>query len=301
MKDRLLRALARSGRVRIFICDTTNLVNEVKNKHDLWPTASAALGRTLSVGTIMGAMLKDKKEKLTIQINGGGPIGTVMVDAFSDGRVRGFVGDGHVHFQYNDTGKLAVGVAVGKEGYLKVIKSMSLKEDFSGQVALQTGEIGDDFAYYFAVSEQTPSVVSVGVLVDTDNSILASGGLIVQMMPDATEEDIVKTEEILKTLKPMSTLIHEGNSLEDILHSLYDDVEILSEIEPRFECTCSREKMKAALTTLDKQDRLDMIKEDHGCECVCQFCGEKYFFDEAELISLEQFIEMYGKKKHVEN
>lgn len=283
MSDRLLKALARQGRVRIYICDTTGIVQEAKERHDLWPTASAALGRVMSVGVMMGSNLKSDKEKLNITINGNGPIGTIMVDAYSDGSVRGFVGDPHVHFQYNDTGKLAVGVAVGKDGYLEVKKNMGMKEDFGGKVALQSGEIGDDFAYYFALSEQTPSIVSVGVLVEADNNIIASGGLLIQMMPDATEEDIAVSEEIIKTLKPMSTLLQEGTSLERILKSLYSDVKILEERTVQFQCNCSRDKMRAALTTLHIDDLTDMIDQDHGCEISCQFCGDAYTFSEEEL------------------
>ena len=222
MKDYLLKAVACDEHVRVYICSSTALVEEARQRFDLWPTAAAALGRTLSVGSMMGSMLKSDKEQLTIRINGGGPIGTVLVDAYCDGHVRGFVSDPHVHYQYNDTGKLAVGIAVGKEGTLEVIKDLGMKENWSGTVELQSGEIGDDFAYYFTVSEQTPSAVSVGVLVDTDNHIISAGGLIVQMMPDATEDDIRKCEEVLGRLQPMSTLIRDKDSLEEILHEMFD-------------------------------------------------------------------------------
>ncbi len=286
MSDRLIKALAREGRVRIYICDTTALVEEAKERHDLWPTASAALGRTLSVGVMMGSNMKSEKEKLTITINGGGPIGTIMVDAYHDGSVRGFVADPHVHYQYNDTGKLAVGIAVGTNGYLEVKKDMGMKEEFGGKIALHSGEIGEDFAYYFALSEQTPSIVSVGVLVDSDNSILASGGLLIQMMPDAKEEDIVATEKIAECLKPMSSMLHEGMSLEAILDSLYDDIKIVEEREVAFRCGCSKERMHAALTTLSNDDLIQMIHEDHGCEINCQFCGNSYHFSEEELMQI---------------
>lgn len=283
MSSRLLKALACDGRVRIYICDTKDLVQEAKNRHGLWPTASAALGRVLSAGCMMGSNLKSEKEKLTITINGGGPIGTIMVDARSDGSVRGFVGDGEVHYVYNDTGKLAVGVAVGTNGYLEVKKSMGLKEDFSGKVALQTGEIGDDFAAYFYVSEQTPSIVSVGVLVDPSSDILAAGGLLIQMMPDATDEDYTLSENLAATLRPMSELLNDGFTLEQILENLYSDVRILEERSLAFRCDCSRDRMKGALTTLSVEDLKAMIEEDHGCEINCQFCGESYKFDEEEL------------------
>ena len=295
MKDYLLKAVACHEHVRVYICSSTNLVEEARQRFDLWPTASATLGRTLSVGSMMGSMLKSDEEQLTIRINGGGPIGTVLVDAYSDGHVRGFVSNPHVHYQYNDTGKLTVGIAVGKEGTLEVIKDLGMKENWSGTVELQSGEIGDDFAYYFTVSEQTPSAVSIGVLVDTDNHIISAGGLIVQMMPDATEEDIRKCEEVLSKLQPMSTLIRDKDSLEDILHEMFDDVKILSSQDICFKCHCSKATMKRVLTTLSKEERMKMIEEDHGCEITCNFCNERYHFSEEELRDLERFIETYAR------
>ena len=169
------------------------------------------------------------------------------------------------------------------------------KENWSGTVELQSGEIGDDFAYYFTVSEQTPSAVSVGVLVDTDNHIISAGGLIVQMMPDATEEDIRKCEEVLSKLQPMSTLIRDKDSLEDILHEMFDDVKILSSQDICFKCHCSKATMKRVLTTLSKEERMKMIEEDHGCEITCNFCNERYHFSEEELRDLERFIETYAR------
>lgn len=295
MKDTLIKALACEGRVRIYICSSTKMVDDARERFDLWPTASAALGRTLTVGSMMGCMLKSDKEQLTIKINGGGPIGTVMVDAYSDGHVRGFVSEPHVHYQYNDTGKLAVGIAVGKEGYLEVTKDFHMKENWRGTVALQSGEIGDDFAYYFTASEQTPSVVSVGVLVENDHSIISAGGLIIQMLPDALEEDIEKTEALLERLQPMSTLIKEHDTLQDIVTTLYDDVQILSEQPIAFHCHCDRAVMKRALTTIGKQERMAMIEEDHGCEITCNFCNERYQFSEQELLDLEDFLDEHAK------
>lgn len=300
MEDTLIKALACEGHVRVIIAASSNLCEEARKRHDCWPTAAAALGRVLTIGSIMGSMQKNKDEKLTIQINGGGPIGTILVDCFPDGNVRGFVSDPHVHMTYNDTGKLAVGIAVGKEGTLKVIRDLGMKDDFAGTVNLQTGEIGDDFAYYFTVSEQTPSAVSLGVLVDTDNSVIAAGGLLIQMLPDASEEDIEKAEAIVKQLKPMSALIHEGNSPEVILHQYFDDIEILEKQPIRFTCSCSKTTMKRALLTLSKEERRKLIEEDHGCEITCHWCNEHYTFSENELIDLENFYESVGTK-HVED
>lgn len=300
MQDRLVKALCCDGRVRVLASSTTNLCEEARKRHDLWPTAAAALGRVLTIGSMMGSMQKNDKEKIAIQINGGGPIGTILVDCFANGNVRGFVSEPHVHYTYNDTGKLAVGVAVGKEGTLKVIKDLKMKDDFTGTVQLQSGEIGDDFAYYFAASEQVPSAVSLGVLVDMDNSVIAAGGLLIQMLPDATNEDIEVIEQIVAQLKPMSTLIHEGHSIEDILKTYFSDIHLLEETPISFDCGCSKSTMKRALLTLSKAEREAMIEEDHGCEITCHWCNEHYQFSEDELRDLEYFNETVGKN-NVEN
>ncbi|MGB4984480.1 MAG: Hsp33 family molecular chaperone HslO [Erysipelotrichaceae bacterium] len=286
MKDILVKALARNKRVRIYVCTTTNLLEEARNKHGMWPTASATLGRAMSGAIMMAGMLKSADEKITLNINGGGPIGTVLVSANNNGEVKGFVSDPLVQYTYNETGKLAVGVAVGTDGYLKVIKDINMKNEFSGSVRLVSGEIGDDLAYYFAQSEQTPSVVSLGVLVNDDNSILSSGGIIIQMLPDATEEDIVVTEQLLKSLKSVSTLINEGNDAIMIAKSLYSDVEILEETPLMFKCHCSKEKMVNALRTIDKEEIKAIIEEDHGCEMYCEYCNSAYQITEEELKEL---------------
>ncbi|MBQ7890730.1 MAG: Hsp33 family molecular chaperone HslO [Erysipelotrichaceae bacterium] len=290
MADILTRGIARNGRVRVFACDTTALVNVAQVKHGLWPVASAALGRTMSVGCMMGSMLKSENEKITIEINGGGPMGTIMVDAHHDGSVRGFVADPEHHYIYNDTNKLAVGVAVGRDGYLKVIKDMGLKQAFTGQVELQTGEIGDDFAYYFAVSEQTPSAVSVGVLVDTDASVIASGGFIIQMLPDATEEDIVYIENKLNGFPTVSSLIADGKTPKDMIDMIFEDYEELETCELSFSCNCSRERCYRVLGTLPKEDLLAMIEEDHGCDMHCEYCSSTYHFEEKELREIYDYL-----------
>lgn len=289
MKDILVKGLALNGHARLYAVKTTKLCEDARLQHDLWPTSLATLGRIMSIGAIMGAMLKNDEEKIVIQINGHGPIGTCMVECKGNGDVKGFVGDNEIYLKYNDTNKLAVGMAVGKDGYLKITKDMGLKNNFTGQVELQSGEIGDDFAYYFTVSEQTPSVVSVGVLVDTDNSCKSAGGLLIQLMPDATEDDIVTIENAIKGLKPISTLIDEGNTPKMILKSLFDDVEILEEKEVRWHCDCSKDRFKAALTTLKEEDLLEMINEDHGCEVKCEYCNTLYQFTEEELKFILEF------------
>jgi len=290
MKDYLVRGIVESKNCRVFACQTTSLLDEARLKQGLWPTASAALGRMMSATLMMGAMNKNK-EKLTVVINGGGPIGTMIAVTNSDGRIKGFVSNPEVHYTYNQTGKLAVGVAVGNEGTLQVIKDMGLKEPFVGTVPLQTGEIGEDFSYYFVVSEQIPSVVSLGVLVDDTNEILSSGGFIIQLLPDATEEDITYIEEKMKDFPPVSALIHDGQTPEDILKMIFDDVEILDRQDLAFQCDCSKDRMKAALMTVGANEIQAMIDEDHGCEMKCQFCNEKYYFDEKELEEMLEDIQ----------
>ena len=289
MKDYLVRGIVNSKNCRVFACSTTQLLEEARQKHGLWPTASAALGRMMSATFMLGAMNKNK-EKMTVTINGGGPIGTMLATTNSDGKIKAFVGEPQVHYTYNDTGKLAVGVAVGNQGTLQVIKDMGLKEPFVGTVPLQTGEIGDDFSYYFMVSEQIPSVVSLGVLVDDTNEILSSGGFIIQLLPDATEEDIAYIEDKMKDFPPVSTLIHEGKTPEEILKMVFDDVEILDSQDLFFECDCSKEKMSQTLMTIGKDEIQSMIDEDHGCEMICHFCNTKYQFSEDELKELIENI-----------
>lgn len=285
MKDYLVRGLVTSKNCRVFACQTTQLLEEARNKHGLWPTASAALGRMFSATLMMAAMNKNN-EKMTVTINGGGPIGTMMAITRGDGHIKGFVGNPEVHYTYNSNGHLAVGVAVGNQGTLQVIKDMGLKEPFCGTVSLQTGEIGDDFSYYFMASEQTPSVVSVGVLVNDTNEILSSGGFIIQLLPEATEDDIVYIEEKMKDFPAVSFLINEGKTPEDILKMLFDDVEITDTQDLFYTCDCSKEKMLAALSTVGKDELQNMIDEDHGCEMSCQFCNTKYQFSEEELKEL---------------
>ena len=285
MKDYLVRGIIPSKNCRVFACQTTQLLEIARQKHGLWPTASAALGRMMSATLMMSAMNKNH-EKMTVTMNGNGPIGTMIATTNSDGMIKAFVANPEVHYTYNDTGKLAVGVAVGNEGTLQVIKDMGLKEPFVGTVPLQSGEIGDDFSYYFMISEQTPSVVSVGVLVNDTNEILSSGGFIIQLLPEATEDDIIYIENKMKDFPPVSSLIHDGKTPEDILSMLFDDVEILAKQDLMFECDCSKEQMKNALITVGKDEIQTMINEDHGCEMTCHFCNTKYQFSESELNDL---------------
>lgn len=285
MKDQLCKALVLEGRVRIYVARTTDLVQEAKNRFNLHPCACAALGRTLSVGSLMGSMLKSEDEMLTITINGHGPIGSIMVDAYSNGNVRGFCSNPEVEDVFYHEGKLNVGAVVGTNGTLTVTKDLHMAENFSGSVELQTGEIGDDFAYYFALSEQTPTAVSVGVLVGTDGNVVSAGAMIIQMLPDATEEDISICEHVLSGLKPMSTLMmdYDDLSLEQLIHDMFDDPNIFGSEPIAFNCPCSKDKMTNALATLKDEDIQAIIDEDHGCEVTCNFCNEKYAFSVEDL------------------
>ena len=295
MKDTIIKALALNNHIRIIACTTTNLCEKARLQHDLWPTSAAAMGRTLSATAMMGSMLKDDREKITVSINGNGPIGTIMAESFKNGNVRGFVGDNQQFLQYNDTNKLAVGLIVGKDGYLRVIKDLGLKEKFEGKVALVSGEIAEDFAYYFTVSEQTPSAVSLGVLVDTDNSVIAAGGLIIQVMPNATDSEISAVEKVVSNLMPISSLIEKGMDASAIVKSLFEEVNILEESELNWFCNCHKDRFKAALTTLGNDDLLDMKDNEHGCEVKCEFCNTTYKFDENDLQLILDFKKTCGK------
>lgn len=282
MKDYLIRGMVESKNCRIFVCSTKHLTDEARSLHGLWPTASAALGRMMSASLMMARMNKNN-ENMTITINGGGPIGTMMTVTNGDGNIKGFVANPEVHYTYNDTGKLAVGVAVGSNGILQVVKDTGLKDSFSGSVPLQSGEIGDDFTYYFAASEQTPSVVSLGVLVNDTNEVLSSGGFIIQLLPEATDEDIDYIESKMRDFPPISSLLQEGKTPEQIIEMIFEDVKIMDKQELFFHCDCSKGKMEKALATVGKEELQAMINEDQGCEISCQFCSTKYQFDEEDL------------------
>ena len=280
--DKLTRGTALAGAVRIFCCRTTELVQDATNRHQLAPTSAAALGRTLSVGCMMGTMLKTEKEKLEIQIDGKGPLGQMVVDAYYDGSVRGYVTNPNVFLEREDH-HLDVGKAVGTDGVIRVIKDLSMKQPFVSEVAIQTGEIGEDFAYYYAESEQTPSAVSVGVLVDKDCSIKAAGGLIIQMMPSAVDSDIDYVENIVQHLKPISQLIEEYNEPTEIVKAIFNDYEEMETRDLQFKCECSRGKFAAVIAHLPKEDLEKMINEDGGCEVKCWFCGKTYYYEKETL------------------
>lgn len=283
MSDYLVRALAFNGTIRIYAVNITETVREAQRRHQTLPAATAALGRTMAVAAMMGAMLKGR-ESLTVKVTGDGPIGEILVDANAIGEVKGYVANPDVHFQYPD-GKLNVQAAVGTNGEITVIKDLGLKDFFISSVNLISGELGEDFTYYFAKSEQTPSSVGCGVYVDTDNSVLSAGGFIIQVMPGATDETITTLENILKSIKPVSQMLYEGYKPEDIVKAICqdNDYQIISKLDIKFACNCSKERFAEGLASLGKDEVQKIIEEDHGAEVVCHFCKERYYYTENEL------------------
>ena len=285
MKDYIVRAAAKDGSVRAFCAVTTNLVNRAQKIHSLYPVASAALGRLLTASAMMGAMLKSEDDLLTIQITGNGPIGRVLATADCHSNVKGYVGNPKVDLPKNAKGKLDVGGAVGTDGFLTVIRDFGLKEPYVGKVPLVSGEIGDDLTSYFAVSEQIPSVVGLGVLVDVDISIKAAGGFIVQVMPEATDETITKLEENVKKITSVTKMLEDNMLPEDILGCALDgiDFEITDNLDTKYFCNCSRERVEKALISVGESELEDIIKKDKKAEIMCHFCDKVYNFDENDL------------------
>ncbi|OIU71640.1 Hsp33 family molecular chaperone HslO [Rossellomorea aquimaris] len=288
MSDYLVKALAYNGQVRAYAVKSTDTVGEAQRKHDTWPTASAALGRSISAGVMMGAMLKGEN-KLTIKVEGGGPIGAILVDSNAKGEVRGYVTNPHVHFDLNEHGKLDVRRAVGTSGTLSVVKDIGMRDHFSGQVPIVSGELGEDFTYYFVTSEQVPSSVGVGVLVNPDNSILASGGFILQLMPGTDDETITKIEERLSKIPPISKLIEKGLTPEEVLEEVLGEgeVKVLETMPVSFQCKCSKDRFANAIISLGENEIQDMIDEEGQAEAKCHFCNESYVFSGKELEELK--------------
>ena len=278
MKDKIIRGTAKNGMIRFIGGITTNLVNEGTKLHNCTPVASAALGRMLTACSLMGVQLKSDKEAITLKIDGGGELKGVTVTGHSDGSVKGFIGNPNVDLPLKENGKLDVSTAVGTNGLLYVIKDMGLKDPYVGQVPIYTGEIAEDLAYYFTVSEQTPSAVALGVLVDKDLSIKASGGFIIQMMPDADEllADLITYR--LQDMKPVTTLIDEGKTIEDIIEEVFEDMDpkILENIEPTYKCDCSMERIEKALISIGEKDLKEIYEDGKDEEIVCHFCNKKY-------------------------
>ncbi|PWV96014.1 molecular chaperone Hsp33 [Paenibacillus cellulosilyticus] len=282
-QDILLRGTAWGGRIRVFAVRATNLVSELQRRHGTFPTATAAFGRTLAAGAMMGSMLKGE-EQLTIQVKGDGPIGQIVVDADAKGNVRGYVDHPQVHMASNSKGKLDVAGAVGRSGFIHIIKDLGLKEPYRGSSPIVSGELAEDFTYYFAVSEQTPSVVGLGVLVDTDGSVLHAGGYIVQVLPGLTEEELTRLEQAVSVMPPVTALLDQGETPEEILKFLVgDNLTIHDTTDIHFRCRCSQERTERTLISMGQHELQQIIEEDGKAEVVCHFCNETYTFNSEQL------------------
>ncbi len=284
MADKLTRAITKDGFFKISAVVSTETVEQSRKFHNSSPVATAALGRLLTAGLLMGGELKEDNAKLTLQMSGDGPLGRVIVSANSKGEVKGYAENPQIDMPLNEKGKLDVGGAIGK-GTLSVIKDLGLKEPYIGQVAIQTGEVGDDLAYYFMQSEQVPSVVALGVLVDRDFSVKCAGGFIIQVMPECNDESLTMLENSIAGIMSVTEMLSQGMDGADMIKyaMLGFDTEILEESEVGYVCDCSRERMERAIVSLGKAEIDAIIKEQGQAEIVCSFCNKPYVFNTEEL------------------
>ena len=284
MNDYIIRATAANDQIRAFAAVTTEMVETAREYHNTSPVATAALGRLLTAGAMMGSMMKGEKDVLTLQIKAGGPLQGLTVTADSPGNVKGYVGNPDVCIPANSKGKLDVAGAVGP-GFLTVIKDMGLKEPYSGQVMLQTCEIAEDLTYYFATSEQVPSAVGLGVLMNKNNTVRQAGGFIVQLMPFAEEEVISRLEQNVQKINSVTNLLEEGHTPESLLEKVLEgfDMQINEKMDTRFHCNCSKERVAKALISIGRKELNEMIQEGKPIEMNCHFCNTNYNFTVEEL------------------
>ena len=288
MQDQIKKFLAYDGKISVICANTTNLVEKAREIHDLSPVAVAAFGRTLTITAIMANEMKNKNDKLTVQIKGDGPIGTMLVTANNFPKVKGYVGNPHIDLPLNEFGKLDVSGAVGTRGYINVIKDIGLKKPYIGISPLVSGEIGDDFANYFVNSEQRNSAVAVGVLIDKDG-VRSAGGYLINPMPDSTEEEISKVEQAIFKSGAISKMLDKNMTLDEIAKAITgdDNIKLIEDkITPVYECDCSKEHMKDALISIGKEEIKDIIETDGKAELQCHFCNKKYLFEKEELENL---------------
>lgn len=286
-QDYVVRGTAAGGQIRGFAAATKNLTEYARQAHNTSPVATAALGRLLTAGAMMGNMLKGEKDILTLQIQSQGPLQGITVTADSHGNVKGYVGNPNVCIPANAKGKLDVAGAVG-DGFLRVIKDMGLKEPYLGQVELSSGEIAEDLTYYFAVSEQVPSSVGLGVLMNRDNTVRQAGGFLIQLMPDTQEKVIERLEKNIRALKPVTTMLDEGLTPRQMLETVLEgfEVELLESSLCRFFCNCDRKRVEKALISVGKKEIRDMIQEGKDIELNCHFCSSHYLFTPDDLKEL---------------
>ena len=291
--DTLVRGNSVDGAIRVFAATTTELVNKAHSIHNTSATASAALGRLLTGAAIMGAQLKSEEDSVTLQINGDGPLGLLVAVTDSRAHVRGYVENPYADLPLNEKGKLDVGGAVG-QGFLSVIRDLGLKEPYIGRTPLVSGEIAEDMTYYYAKSEQIPTAVALGVLVDTDLSVKAAGGYMIQLMPEADDETADRLTELIGKLPSVTEMITKGMSAEDIAFAVTNGFDMLIENKaehPAYECKCSRERMERALISIGKKELREIIEEQGEAEMGCRFCNAKYKFTK------EQLEEFYSRAK----
>lgn len=290
MKDYIVRATAADSQIRAFAATTRELVETARSAHNTSPVATAALGRLLTAGAMMGSMMKGDEDLLTLQIKADGPLNGLLVTADSHGNVKGYVGNPNVIIPANSKGKLDVAGAVGP-GFLTVIRDMGLKEPYSGQTMLQTSEIAEDLTYYFATSEQVPSAVGLGVLMNRENTVRQAGGFIIQLMPFAAEEVISALEKKIAEVTSVTAMLEAGSSPEQILEQLLGDLglEITDTMTAQFHCNCSKERVAKAVVSVGKKELQSMIDEGKPIEVNCHFCNTNYEF------SVEELKELYKR------
>lgn len=290
MQDKIVRAISKNGFVKAVAITGTEMVERARQIHTLLPMATAALGRTLLAASMLGDMLKQENGSVTLQIKGGGPLGTILAVSDSHGDVRGYVQNPHVQLQEKERGKMDIGWAVGNAGTMTVIKDIGMKEPYIGSIALLSGEIADDLAMYFVESEQIPTACALGVLVETDQSVRAAGGYIIQLLPGAPEETISEIEAGIARVGTVSKALESGLNAEDILSSVMGDIslEFLESHPVSYRCQCTRERVERALISMGKEELSSLIEEQGQAELTCQFCDAIYLFSKEELTQLMQ-------------
>ena len=288
MADYIVNAITSNGAIRVVAADTTELCNRAQEIHKMSPTAAAALGRTLTAAAIMGSMLKSSEDSLTIQLNGGGPIGKVVAVGDGNANVKGYVGNPLVDLPLNEKGKLDVGGAIGRDGMLGIVRDLGLKEPYVGQVPLVNGEVAEDLTQYYATSEQLPTAVALGVLVDVDYTIKAAGGFILQVLPGAYDEDIDNVEKTVASLSSVTQMLDEGKTPKDIVEHLLSDYEIeyFDDVPTKYSCDCSRERTDRALISIGKDELTKIIEEDGKAQITCHFCDNVYEYTKEDLEKL---------------
>ena len=285
MHDEIVRAMTGDGLVKAVAITGRDMVERARNIHTLLPIATAALGRTMLGASMMGDMLKEQNGALTLQIKGGGPLGTILAVSDCEGNVRGYVQNPHVELIESEPGKMNVGAAVGETGTLTVIKDIGLKEPYIGSIGMFTGEIADDLAMYFVESEQIPTACALGVLVGVDQSVTSAGGYLIQLLPGATEDIITKIEAGVRNLGPVSRALEGGMDAEDLIKAVLSDFEvtILEKHPVEYRCYCSQDRVTRALISMGREELSSLIEEQGEAHLTCQFCDKVYDYSKEEL------------------